>query len=110
MLLLAFLKKCFEKNKLVNKLIILIEILLFLFIVRFYNDLNNMAAHVLFDASDTQARRKARRAGGALQKKGHLDLDLEGTHQNLKGTLPLLALQKLIRFVKQFIHRIFILV
>ena len=45
-------KKCFEKNKIVNELAN-IEILLFLFIVRFYNDLSNMAAHVFFDAIDT---------------------------------------------------------
>ena len=28
-----------------------------------------------------QARRKARRAGGGSPEKGHIDLDLEGTHQ-----------------------------
>ena len=40
-----------KKKKLVNKLIL--KFYFFLFIVRFYNDLNNMAAHVLFDAIDT---------------------------------------------------------
>ena len=50
-LLLAFLKYVLSKNKLVDKLIL--KFYFFLFIVRFYNDLNNMAAHVLFDAIDT---------------------------------------------------------